>query len=147
MAALWTLIYYTDMRNNPIDRLSDQVTTWVGSTASLLLHTLFFVCTFLLHWLFHFSFDSILLVLTTAVSLEAIYLAIFIQRAVNQQALRLDDVEESLDEVEDSIDEVEDALDDVEESISESDEPVEDLLREVKKLLKELKASQPKSKK
>lgn len=104
--------------------LPDLVIKWVGTTQSLAVHTVLFLFSFLTHWIFGASLDIILLVLTTIVSLEAIYLAIFIQRSVNQQAMRLDDVEESLDDVEESLDDVEENLDDVEESIDAVEESI-----------------------
>lgn len=100
-----------------INKLSDWLTRWIGSTESLVLHSVFFVFCFLTHWLFGWSFDIILLILTTLVSLEAIYLAIFIQRSVNQQAIRLEDVEESIDEVEETLEDVEEDLEDIEEGL------------------------------
>lgn len=100
-----------------LSNLPDRLIAWVGTGQSLIIHTFLFVFAFVAHWIFGWTFDIILLVLTTIVSLEAIYLAIFIQRSVNQQATRLDDVEESLDDVEESLDDVEENLDDVEESI------------------------------
>ena len=41
-------------------------------------------------WVVGVGFDEILLILTTAVSLEAIYLSIFIQRSTNRQAVRIE---------------------------------------------------------
>ena len=87
-----------------LDKISDNATNWIGSTASIIVHTLFFVGIFVLYF-FKVNFDIILLVLTTLVSLEAIYLSIFIQRSVNQQTETLEDVEESLEDVEESIEE------------------------------------------
>jgi uncharacterized membrane protein len=71
------------------DRLSDSVTEWMGSTASILIHTLLFAGFFSLR-LVGVSLEDVLLILTTIVSLEAIYLAIFIQRSVNKQTIRLE---------------------------------------------------------
>lgn len=71
------------------DRLSDSVTEWMGSTASILIHTLLFIGFFSLR-MFGISLEDVLLILTTIVSLEAIYLAIFIQRSVNKQTVRLE---------------------------------------------------------
>ena len=122
-----------------IDRIADKVTSWIGSTASIIFHSCFFVFAFVSHWLFSWSFDSILLVLTTVVSLEAIYFSIFIQRAVNQQAERLGDVEESLDDVEDSLDDVEEALEEDEQEEEAEEESLEDVVTEMKKVLKEMK--------
>ena len=100
-----------------IDIASDKVSRWIGSTASLITHTIFFLIAFVSHWLFGWAFGFILLVLTTAVSLEAIYISIFIQRSVNQQGVRLEEVEESLDDVEEALDDVEEGLDEVEEGL------------------------------
>ncbi len=105
-----------------LDRITNKATIWVGSTASIILHTLFFVIIFVLV-MFGVSLDTVLLVLTTVVSLEAIYLAIFIQRSVNLQTQTLveefDDLEEAISE---DIDETEAALmkdlDDTEKNIS-----------------------------
>ena len=142
-------------KSNFIDSLTDRLMRAVGTTASLLLHTLIFLFFLSSHWFFGLDFDTILLVLTTVVSLEAIYLAIFIQRSVNQQSLRLNEVEEALDDVEESIDEVEETLDDVEEALDEAEEdiadiakdtvkqmeePLDEVVAEMKKMLKEFKA-------
>jgi len=133
-----------------LDEISDKVIKWVGSTQSLMVHTAIFFVTFISPWIFNISFDLVLLVLTTIVSLEAIYLAIFIQRSVNQQAIRLDDVEDALDDVEESLDDVEESLDDVEESIDDVEESLsarhnhaaasKKLERSLETIIEELKA-------
>lgn len=136
------------MERNFIDVISDRITTWVGSTTSIVIHTLLFIFAFASHWLFSWSLDFILLVLTTVVSLEAIYLAIFIQRSVNQQAVRLgqvedsiDDVEEALDDVEESLTHTEDEIDDIaEDTAKKLGEPLDDITLELRRLVRELKA-------
>lgn len=77
------------------DRVSDRITRVMGSTSSILLHTTLF-CAIFTPVLFGWGLDKILLVLTTAVSLEAIYMSIFIQRSVNKQSARLDEVVEEI---------------------------------------------------
>ncbi len=77
------------------DEISDAITRAMGSTISIILHTTLFICIFM-PVLFGWSMDKILLVLTTAVSLEAIYMSIFIQRSVNKQSARLDEVVEEI---------------------------------------------------
>ncbi|MEK7082246.1 MAG: hypothetical protein AAB915_01030, partial [Patescibacteria group bacterium] len=60
-----------------------KITQWIGTIESILAHTALFVVSFL----FIFAgirTDTVLLVLTTVVSLEAIYLAIFIQMTINR---------------------------------------------------------------
>jgi F0F1-type ATP synthase membrane subunit b/b' len=155
---------FLNMAASFIDTISDRITIWVGSTVSLLIHTIWFLLAFSSHWFFGWGFDFILLVLTTVVSLEAIYISIFIQRAVNQQSIRLhdveesiDDVEEALDDVEEALDDVEEALDDVEETLSEEEEEekaandlrpsMEELMKEMRALLEEMKATDKEKKK
>ncbi len=77
------------------DQISDRITRVMGSTSSILLHTTIFIMIFI-PVLFGWGLDKILLVLTTAVSLEAIYMSIFIQRSVNKQSARLDEVVEEI---------------------------------------------------
>ena len=71
-----------------LEKLALNATSWIGSIESLILHTIVFIISFSLV-LFGIPFDRVLLVLTTILSLEAIYLAIFIQMSVNQSAIRL----------------------------------------------------------
>lgn len=92
------------------------ITDWIGSTSSIIVHTIFFVGIFALY-VFNVKFSDILLILTTAVSLEAIYLAIFIQMTVNRNTQSLVEVEGDIDEIEKDIDklEEEEAKDDLHE--------------------------------
>lgn len=61
---------------------------WIGSTSSVIVHTILFVLNFVLYF-FGVSFSTILLILTTAVSIEAIYLAIFMQMSICNQSKKL----------------------------------------------------------
>ena len=91
--------------NAPAPSLVERITAWTGSVASLALHTLLFVACFAAGALGLAEWNTILLVLTTAVSLEAIYLAIFIQMTMNRQAESLKNVEEDVDEIQKDVDE------------------------------------------
>lgn len=93
------------------ENLSDRITQWIGSTASLIAHTVFFVGIFVLRF-FGFSSSDIFLILTTIVSLEAIYLAIFIQITINQHGEELDDVSEDIEELQEDFEEIQEDLDD-----------------------------------
>jgi hypothetical protein len=86
-----------------------KVTDWIGSSWSLVLHTLFFAGMFALY-LLDYDFDDILLILTTLVSLEAIYLSIFIQMTVNRNTQSLQEVEEDLGAMEKDIDEIQEDI-------------------------------------
>jgi hypothetical protein len=107
----------------------EKVIVWVGTPTSLIIHTVFFLgmCSLIL---FGFSSSGVLLVLTTIVSLEAIYLSIFIQMSVNRQyienketrnvmASQLTNLQETMDEVSETIDEVSETVDEVNEKVEE----------------------------
>lgn len=84
-------------QTNPITLLQ-KVQRWVGSWQSLVIHTVIFVGIFAL-LLIGVPLDTILLILTTSVSLEAIYLAIFIQMGINEQAEDIDDILEDTEDL------------------------------------------------
>ena len=104
------MVSTTDKDSKFFDRVSDRITSWMGSTQSILAHTAILTATFSLIPL-GLDPDSVLLVTTTILSIEAIFLAIFIQRSVNAQSIRLEsaiekivknvteNIEEPLDEV------------------------------------------------
>jgi hypothetical protein len=79
------------------ERLSEHAIKWIGSLNSLALHTVVFCLTFSLYFL-GVSFSVILLVVTTVVSLEAIYLAIFVQMTLNRHSKQLKTIEDDEDE-------------------------------------------------
>ncbi len=84
---------------------SKKITRWIGSPQSILLHTVFFVAIFSLRF-FDIPSSDILLVLTTIVSLEAIYLSIFIQMTVNKHAEELEEVSEDIEEIQEDVEEI-----------------------------------------
>ena len=98
-------------RSVDLNNLSYKITGWVGTPASIVLHSIFFVGIFGLVFL-GISSGEILLILTTVVSLEAIYLAIFIQMTVNRNTQALEAVE---DDIEGLQEDVEDISEDIEE--------------------------------
>ena len=117
------------------DQRTSQATTWIGSKSSIIIHTILFIACFALVG-FGVSTEKVLLILTTAVSLEAIYLSIFIQYSVNQQARTLKDVAEDIEEVTEDVDELS-------EDVNELSEEVEDISEnlEVKPALTNVKIS------
>jgi len=92
-------------KKEALEELADKAISWIGSIESLIVHTLFFVVAFLFGIL-GVSWNKILLTLTTVVSLEAIYLAIFIQMSVNRNTTSLAEVEEDIDEIQEDVDEI-----------------------------------------
>ena len=105
----------------------ERITAWVGSVPSLLVHTLAFIGAFLLGILGVASWELVLLSLTTVVSLEAIYLAIFIQFTVNRNTESLREVEEDIDEIQEDVEELSEDLDEIQEDIEDIQEDVEEM--------------------
>lgn len=95
----------TQSKNLAIDKITEMITRWIGTPSSILIHTIFFIGIFVLLF-FGVSLDQILLILTTAVSLEAIYLALFIQMTVNKANESIEDVEDTIEDVEKDIDDI-----------------------------------------
>jgi low affinity Fe/Cu permease len=95
-----------------IDALAVRITNWIGSPSSLLVHSILFISIFALR-LLQISLEDILLILTTIVSLEAIYLAIFIQMTVNRHTQRLEEVTEDIEEVQENIEEMQEDIEEL----------------------------------
>ena len=115
----------------------ENVVTWIGSPASVVIHTLAFVGFFGAALFNLVSFDRMLLVLTTLVSLEAIYLAIFIQMTVNQHTASLREVEENIDEIQEDVEEISEDIDEIQEDVDEIQEDVEEIQEDVEEINEE----------
>lgn len=127
-----------------LEKISFKITSSVGTPTSIILHTLVFVGIFALRFL-GVEVDQILLLLTTAVSLEAIYLAIFIQMTVNRNTESLEDLEEEVDEISEDIEDIqeEDRKDDAEDrkakiSLKNLEDDIDRLLADIQTLKKDL---------
>src|SRR5262245_55761842 len=111
-----------DRQKKLMARGAENVTKWVGSTASVLLHTLLFVVSFLLPYLGIVTFDRMLLVLTTMVSLEAIYLSIFIQISLNMNNQNIEIIQEEIEEISEDIDEIGEDIEEIQKDVDEIQE-------------------------
>ncbi len=107
-------------KNSQVEKLSIKATKWVGTPTSLIVHTLLFLSIFILN-IFGLDFDTLLLALTTAVSLEAIYLAIFIQMTVNRNTESLEAVEEDIEDIQEDVQGLEDDVEDITEDMSDEE--------------------------
>ena len=94
-----------ETRKIVLEKTAEKATRWIGSTASLTFHTIFFVISFSLPLFKILDWDKMLLVLTTVVSLEAIYLSIFIQMTVNKNSQDIEIIQEDIDEIQEDIQE------------------------------------------
>lgn len=111
--------------------------TWIGSTSSLVVHTILFVLAFVLP-LLGVPLDKVLLVVTTLVSLEAIYMAIFIQMAVNRNTESLEEVEEDIDEIQEDVGEIQKDVDDIQEDVDEIEKDVDEIQKDVDEIEKDV---------
>lgn len=119
---------------SPIEKQATALTRAVGSPLSIIVHTIIFILSFAAAIFDLISFDRMLLILTTLVSLEAIYLAIFIQMTINRQTDALAEVEQDLDEIQEDMDEIQEDLDEIQEEVGEIGEDVEELQEDVEEL-------------
>lgn len=97
---------------------------WIGSPTSLVLHTIVFIASFAVSIAHLVAWELMLLVLTTAVSLEAIYLAIFIQMSVNRQTASLKEVEEDVGDIHQEIEELGENVEDLKEDVEDIQEDI-----------------------
>lgn len=102
--------------STPLEKVSLMATNWVGTPASIVTHTLFFIGIFLLRFI-GLTVESIMLILTTVVSLEAIYLAIFIQMTVNRNTTSLESVEEDIEELQEDIEDIQEDVEEITEDV------------------------------
>jgi uncharacterized membrane protein len=120
-----------------LESLATRATRSLGSIESLGVHTLLFLVCFA-SVLFGASFDRVLLVLTTVLSLEAIYLAIFIQMSVNQNTLQLREVEREIEEISEDLEEISDDIEGIEKDIEEIQEDIEEISEDVEEISDDL---------
>lgn len=119
---------------HPIERL----TTWIGSVPSLVVHTFLFGTTFLVAAVGLAPWDSVLLVVTTIVSLEAIYLAIFIQMSVNRAQQSLAEVEADVAGIEEDIEEISEDIEGIEKDVADIEENIDDISEDIEGIEKDV---------
>jgi SMC interacting uncharacterized protein involved in chromosome segregation len=112
------------------DDFAEKATRFIGSKTSLKFHSVFFILCFL-PILFGAKIDTVLLFLTTVVSLEAIYLAIFIQLTVNKHSEELVEVAKDVDEIQEDIDEIQEDVDEIQEDIDEIQTDVDEIEKDI----------------
>lgn len=111
---------------NDIEKISIKVTKWIGTPWSIIVHTILFLGIFSLRFL-GFRVEDILLILTTAVSLEAIYLAIFIQMTVNRTTVSLEEAKEDIEEIAEDVEDLEENVEDISEDVEDISEDIEEI--------------------
>ena len=129
-----------------LENVALSASSWLGSVESLIVHTLIFVISFSLV-LFGVDFDRVLLVLTTALSLEAIYLAIFIQMSVNKSAIRLAQVEHSVDEIAEDVEDIAEDVVEIAHDVEGIEKDIDEIQEDVEGIEKDVDEMQEESKK
>lgn len=117
-----------------LEKIANGITWWIGSIPSLIVHSLFFITSFLLPALNIVEFDKMLLILTTVVSLEAIYLAIFIQMSVNKSTEHIEDLKEDVNEIQEDIDEIQEDIEEIQEDVEEIQEDIDEIQEDVEEI-------------
>ncbi|MEK7604487.1 MAG: DUF1003 domain-containing protein [Patescibacteria group bacterium] len=100
----------------------EKIIAGVGSVPSLIIHTILFASSFVFAVVGVVEWSTMLLVLTTLVSLEAIYLAIFIQMSVNRHAAELAEVSEDVEDIQEDIEEISQDVEEIQEDIEDLSE-------------------------
>lgn len=120
-----------------LERVALGAPRYIGSPVSLILHTIFFVGIFGLQFV-GFGFDQIMLILTTVVSLEAIYLSIFIQMTVNHQAKQIEEVSEDVEEISEDVEGISEDVEEISKDIDDIQEDMEDISEDVEEISKDI---------
>lgn len=110
-----------------LESVSIQATQLIGTPASLLVHTVLFIVAFAIPYFGILTMNEVLLILTTIVSLEAIYLSIFIQMAVNRNNQSLTEVEKDIDEIQENVDAIGEDIDELSEDVEEISEDIDEI--------------------
>jgi len=124
-----------------LETLALSVTQAVGSVWSILIHTALFTGAFVLI-LLGADIDRVLLVLTTIVSLEAIYLSIFIQMSVNHQGRTIASVEKEIDDIAEDVEGIQEDVEEIAEDVEGIQEDVEEIAEDVEGIQEDVEEMQ-----
>jgi uncharacterized protein YoxC len=123
-------------KKQKIGNVSGKFIKWIGSSNSLRVHTIFFGIMVIMAFS-NIGFDKVMLVLTTIVSLEAIYLSIFIQMTVNKHGEELEEVSDDIDEIQEDVDEIQKDVDEIQEDVDEIQKDVDEIQEDVEEIEEE----------
>ncbi len=124
-------------QNAPFEKTALAITRWLGSPHSIFLHTMLFMGAFFAVIINLVAWDEMLLMLTTVVSLEAIYLSLFIQMTVNLTTESLQEVEQNLDEIQEDVGEIQVDVDEIQKDVDEIQGDVDELQEDVEEMSEE----------
>jgi uncharacterized protein YoxC len=134
-------VFTKDMSRNQesfAEKIAFSVAKNLGSATSLMVHTVLFIGIFSMYWI-GFSVEQILLILTTIVSLEAIYMSIFIQMTVNKQAAELTAVQEDIEDIQEDVEEISEDIEGIQEDVKEIGEDVDEISEDIEDIQEDVK--------
>ncbi len=120
-----------------IERGAHLATRWIGSTKSLIAHSILFIFFFSLI-LFGIQADTVMLILTTIVSLEAIYLSIFIQMSVNDHSYRLEEVSEDIEDIQEDMGEIQKDVEEISEDVEGIEKDIDEIQKDVEEITEDV---------
>lgn len=107
----------------------------IGTPISLIIHTVIFIVFLSAPKVFGIPADSVNIFFTTLLSLEAIYLAIFIQMSINQNNIEIQELQEDVEEIQEDVEEIAEDLDEINENVDEIQEDIEEDTAEDEKIV------------
>lgn len=113
-----------------IQKTALAVTRWIGSPTSLVVHTVLFIGSFLAVYFNRIAFQEMLLILTTIVSLEAIYLSLLIQMTINYTTESIEGVSEDIEEMQEDIGELQEDVEEISEDVEDISEDMGEMTEE-----------------
>ena len=125
------------MPEQNIQKAALTITRGIGSPASIIIHTVLFALSFGAAFGGFIEWNTMLLVLTTIVSLEAIYLSIFIQMTINYTTQELSEVSEDIEEMQEDIGEIQEDVGEIQGDVDELQEDVEDIGEDMEEMSEE----------
>lgn len=121
-----------------LEKISNTIMYWIGSTQSLVVHTIVFIASFMLPMFDIINFDTMLAVLTNVLSLEAIYLAIFIQMSVNKSSEHIEDLRDDVIEIQEDIEDIQEDIEEISEDIEEISEDIEEISDDIEDIQEDI---------
>ena len=131
-------------KNDPLEALETlafSIIKVVGSIWSIIIHTVIFIGAFSLVF-FGIKLELVLLVLTTILSLEAIYLSIFIQMTVNRNTRAIEATQKDIDEIQEDVEEIAEDVEEIAEDVEEIQEDVEEIAEDVEEIQEDVEELQ-----
>lgn len=113
----------------------------LGTIQSVVIHSIIFASFYCSAWIFPSQSDHIISLFTNLLSIEAIYLSVFIQLSVNRNNEHVEQIKEDVSELNENIDdiaedmsELNENVDDIAEDVSEINENIDDIAEDVEEL-------------